>query len=494
MIRTATLWLVVALALGWLVSEPAWSQDPSPPAGNAAVGDAPVKTGEQAETAISNAPDSTTSQLHEWLTGVLPEWALDGQLLTLAYWQWIALFVLILLGMAIDIAVRVQLRVVLQRVTRRAGAETDKAHAGRVVRPLGLAAAAVFWLWLLPVLHLNDGAAQIVGVAVRLMVVLSSVWAAWGIVDSIAAVLMAKAEKTETKIDDVLVPLFRKTMKIFAVILGVVYGASAMNVEIAPLLAGLGIGGLAMGLAAKDTLENFFGSVAVVLDRPFHVGDWIVVDDTEGIVEEVGFRSTRVRTFYNSLVTVPNATLVRTAVDNYGARRYRRWKTYIGVQYDTPPDRMLAFVEGIREFVRHHPYTRKDYFQVYLNDFADSSLNILLYVFFEVPDWPTELRERERLFVDIVRLADQLGVSFAFPTQTIHLYQEDQNAVHTPARIPQEQTDQAALDIGVTAAHRIISQQPWRDERPGPVEFHDGAPVDDTDEDHPPIEDRTRGE
>ena len=122
---------------------------------------------------------------------------------------------------------------------------------------------------------------------------------------------------------------------------------------------------------------------------------------------------------------MPNSNLVRAAVDNYGRRQYRRWKTYLGVQYDTPPDKLVAFTEGIRELVRSHPYTRKDYFQVYLNQFGPSSLDILLYIFHEVPDWSTELRERERMFLDIVRLADQLGVQFAFPTQTVHLYREE---------------------------------------------------------------------
>jgi len=159
--------------------------------------------------------------------------------------------------------------------------------------------------------------------------------------------------------------------------------------------------GLAFALAAKDTVENLFGSVTVLIDRPFQIGDGVVIDDLEG--------------------TVPNSRLVNTAVDNLGARRYRRLKCMIGVQYDTNPERLDAFCEGIRELIRLHPYTRKDYYMVYFNEFSDSSLNVLLYVFFETPDWATELRERHRLLVDIVRLARRLGVGFAFPTRTLHL-------------------------------------------------------------------------
>jgi MscS family membrane protein len=138
-------------------------------------------------------------------------------------------------------------------------------------------------------------------------------------------------------------------------------------------------------------------------------------------VETVGFRSTRIRTFYNSLVTLPNSNLISAEVDNYGARRYRRWKTHLGVAYDTPPEKVDVLCEGIRELVRRHPYTRKDYFHVYLNQFGPSSLDILLYIFWETPDWATELRERHRLGVDILRLTRHLGVEIAFPTQTLYL-------------------------------------------------------------------------
>jgi len=126
-------------------------------------------------------------------------------------------------------------------------------------------------------------------------------------------------------------------------------------------------------------------------------------------------------TFHNSVITIPNSKMVNTQVDNYGVRQYRRAKIMLSITYSTPPEKIDAFCEGIRELIRLHPYTRKDYYHVYFNKFGASSLDILLYLFFEVPDWSTELRERHRLFVDILRLADRIGVEFAFPTQTLWL-------------------------------------------------------------------------
>jgi len=187
------------------------------------------------------------------------------------------------------------------------------------------------------------------------------------------------------------------------------------------LLAGLGLSGLAVALAAQDLLKNLFGSVTVLLDRPFRIGDWVKVGDVEGVVEEIGFRSTRVRTFYASLITLPNARLIDASVDNYGARAFRRWSTRISITYDTPPESVDAFCEGLRQIVRANESMRQDAFEIHLNEFGTDGLEIMLYVFFLAPDWSTELRLRHDLALDILRLADRLGVRIAFPTRTIQL-------------------------------------------------------------------------
>ncbi len=417
---------------------------------------------------------------------VVREW------LEVMYWQWLSLGVLILVGVVLDHLVRSLLRIV---IARKIGQTQSKEHVEAIytaARPLGMFAAGVLWLLALRVLALPLSAHQLLHAAAAVWTVLSGTWAAWRVTDLVGGVFMERAKKTATKLDDILIPLVRKAMKIFIVAIGIVYGADALNIPIGPMLASLGIGGLAFAFAAKDTIENFFGSVAVILDRPFEVGDWVVIGEYEGTVEELGFRSTRIRTFYNSQITVPNASLVRAAVDNYGRRKYRRWKTTLGVQYDTPPELLLAFTEGIRELVRTHPYTRKDYYQVWCNDYGSSSLDIMLYVFFEVPDWNTELRERERLFVDIVRLADQLDVSFAFPTTTVHLFNEEKPAKgeryqpeHQP---PSKSADRRAFVKGIRAAQQLIANQSWRENKPGPHTYTQVGPTTLTGEDLDPAD------
>jgi MscS family membrane protein len=261
--------------------------------------------------------------------------------------------------------------------------------------------------------------------AVQFFAVVAAVWTGFRMIDLFSSFLLKKASKTSTKFDDLLIPLVSRTLKVFVGCIGVVSFAEAFNLPIAGLISGLGIGGVALAFAAKDTVANLFGSLTVLVDRPFEIGDWIVTDGAEGSVETVGMRSTRVRTFYNSLITIPNSNLTTAVVDNMGRRRYRRIKTMLGLEYDTPPDKIEAFCEGVRELIRRHPYTRKDYYHVYLNQFSASSLDVLLYCFIECPDWAIELREKQRLFLDILKLADALGVSFAFPTQTLHLHQEE---------------------------------------------------------------------
>lgn len=239
--------------------------------------------------------------------------------------------------------------------------------------------------------------------------------------DLIADFYSILASKTETKVDDQLIPLVRKVIKIIVVILGLLYVMSVLGVEITPLLAGASVGGLALALAAQDTLKNFFGSITIYTDSPFEVGDWIVFDGGEGVVEEIRVRSTRIRTFHNSVISVPNGILADLKIDNMGRRRFRRFRTQIGLTYDTPADLIDAYVTGLRGIVKEHPKTKNDPYEISLNDFGPSSLNILVYIFFEVENWSQELKARQEFILEAIRLAKELNVRFAFPTTTLHI-------------------------------------------------------------------------
>ena len=351
----------------------------------------------------------------------VPDWAL-GKWFLLQHWQWEGMVVLLLASWVLYRMVMMLLggvaRVWFARKRVAVGDEVQRSS----FRPAGILAASAVWWWGLAWIAPPPEVWAVLLFAVKVVTCWAAVWTAYRAADLLAGYVASLASKTHTRMDDMLVPFGRKVAKALVTILGIVFIVDQFTDETPfKLLAGLGLGGLALALAAQDTLKNLFGSATVLADGPFKVGDWVHVGDVDGTVESVGFRSTRIRTFYNSQVVVPNSTLMNAIIDNYGARQYRRANVTLSITYGTPPDKIDAFCEGVRELVRLHPYTRKDYYHVYLNKFGASSLDIMLYVFFEAPDWSTELRERHHLFVDILRLAGRLGVEFAFPTQTVWL-------------------------------------------------------------------------
>jgi len=370
--------------------------------------------------------------------------------------QWIALFFLIFIGLIVERFGRFYLAAFVLRMLKRYNIHAlDEKKEKRLTFPFGLMALTGFISLSIPLLELDIEALGVVKRLTRIIFTVASVVLAHHLVDVIAMYFEKLAKDSENKFDDILVPLVKKTGKFFVIAVGVVAIGDSLSLDMKGILTGLGIGGLAFALAAKDTLSNLFGSLTVLIDRPFRIGDWVTIGNIEGIVEEVGLRSTRVRTFYDSLITVPNGTLTNVHVDNYGQRRARRLSTTIGVQYDTDPKKLEAFCEGIRELILQHPTTKKDGFHVYFNSMGDFSLNILLYVFFIVPDWSEELKGKHRLLMDIVRLGEKMGVEFAFPTQTLHLFNEQKSMIEQINSSPKEITKSSIESLNKDSFDRI---------------------------------------
>ncbi|MCA8922999.1 MAG: mechanosensitive ion channel family protein [Planctomycetes bacterium] len=386
--------------------------------------------------------------VYEWLLPRVPH-SLRGRAFLLEHWQWLGLALIWLTGILLDRISMWMLLTATLRMLKRRKVDVDEKVARGSTRPFGLLVMSVFWWVCVGVLGLPANVAYVVVLAIRFVAAVAGVWAAYRVVDVVCSALEKRSLRTENRFDDLLVPLVRKSAKVAVVVFGLVFVADTLDFSVSSLLAGLGLAGMAVALAAQDTVKNFFGSLTVVLDRPFEVGDWVLIDGVEGSVEEVGFRSTRVRTFYNSVISLPNAKLLTATVDNMGARHYRRWKTTVQVTYDTPPDRLEAMCEGIRELVRRAELTRKDYFQVYVTGMAASGIDILVYVFFATPDWGRELRARHQLILDILRLAKKLDVGIAFPSQTLYLTR--------PTDSPEETFDTAdAMGHGRKLARELL--------------------------------------
>ncbi len=369
-------------------------------------------------------------------------------LFNLWIWQWIGIVLLIAAAYLLYWILKFLIEFIIGRVAKtqlkRMIPNMDLIH--KIARQLSFFLLARFLILALPIIHLPVKLNSVVVFNLRLISVIFIIILAMRLIDYLIYYLSKLAEKTESTMDDQLIPSLRTILKVIVVIMGIFYLLRILNVDIAPLIAGISIGGIAIALAAQDSVKNFFGSILIFVDKPFQIGDWIVFDGASGTIEEVGLRSTRIRTFANSLVYVPNGILADKVIDNMGLRVYRRFTTDVGVTYDTPPELIEAFVEGIKKLVAVHPTTRKDYYEVHLNSFGPSSLNIMVYIFFDVPDWTGELKGRHEIMLGIIKLASKLGVEFAFPTQTLHIQNlPGQNSLD-PKYVVDEASVQKAVD------------------------------------------------
>jgi MscS family membrane protein len=235
------------------------------------------------------------------------------------------------------------------------------------------------------------------------------------------------AAATESTIDDMLAPIVGKTLRLFIIVIGgIIIVQNLTGLKIGPLLASLGIGGLAVALAAKDSIANFFGTLTILFDKPFQVGQRITIDKYDGTVENVGFRSTRIRTLTGHLVTIPNEKLVNSSLENIGERPHIRWLTNIGITYDTPPDKVEKAVQIIGEILENHEGIKEDFPpRVFFNGFNDWSLNIMVIVWYHPPNYWDYQAWLQKTCLEIMRRFDAEDIDFAFPSRTIYVANDD---------------------------------------------------------------------
>ncbi|MFC1545852.1 mechanosensitive ion channel family protein [Pseudomonadota bacterium] len=269
-----------------------------------------------------------------------------------------------------------------------------------------------------PLLPLADRAGKVISITL-------GIWFLWRLIDGFAAYFSSRAAQNHSAMDDQLVPFIAKTLKVFLALTGVLVVAQNMGYSISGLIASLGIGGIAVAMAAKDTISNIFGSIMILIDRPFSIGDWIKTKEFEGVVEEIGFRSTRIRTFSKTLINVPNSMLANMVIDNIDARPKRRVKMRIGITYDTPPAKMKRAIAGIEEILKQHIGVDQEFSLVKFDEFEDSSLSIFLYYFTKTTHWEEYLQVRQEVNMQIMELLESLQLEFAFPSRSVYLHQEE---------------------------------------------------------------------
>jgi len=271
---------------------------------------------------------------------------------------------------------------------------------------------------------LGDGWTKIA----RVIAAIAVAYALYRLVDVIEFYLNRLVGKTETKLDDMLVPVVRKAMRVtIAIVAALLISENILGANVKSLLLSAGVGGIAIALAAKETIANFFGSITIFTDRPFQMGELIKIEGHFGPVEEVGFRSTRVRTLDGHLVTVPNSVIANSIVENVGQRPFIRRKSNITITYDSGHTKAKRAVEIIKEILANVPEANTDpekLPRVYFSDFNDCSLNIYMSYWVKPPDYWLYHEVNQRVNLEMMKRFEAEGIEFAFPTQTLYVKKE----------------------------------------------------------------------
>lgn len=282
-------------------------------------------------------------------------------------------------------------------------------------------------LWLaIKILQLPLNTVLFTSHIIRSMFVISVFWAIYRAERVILPLLQKVWEKTGKEVDEALIPFVTKGLKIVTVIIGITVIVEEWGFDIFGLVTGLGLGGLALALAAKDTAANLFGSITLMMDKPFSAGDWIKTSHVEGTVEEIGFRSTKVRTFSQAIVSIPNSIMSNDPITNWSKMGKRRISFRLGVTYNTSADKMKEFLERLRIMLGNHSEVHPETVIVHFDKFADSALEILIYCYTKTTNWQKYLEVQEEINLKIMDLLSELDISIAFPSRSIYIENKSQ--------------------------------------------------------------------
>lgn len=278
---------------------------------------------------------------------------------------------------------------------------------------VGLAAAVGY-------LDLPKAAAIVIFHIIHSLFIFLLFWSGYRLMDVLKEFLHKQEQNNGQKVDDMLIPLLFKAVKVVLAIVGLALMIQEWDYNITTLLTGLGLGGLAFALAAQDTLSNFFGSVMIIADRPFRVGDWILTSGAEGVVEEIGFRSTKIRTFSEALVSIPNSVLSKEAITNWSRMGKRRVTFRLGLSYGTPPGMVKSFAQRAKELLDSNGNVSPGTV-VLFDAFGEYSLEVLFYFYTNTTKWQEYLEIKEAVNLQLMVLLEEMNLSLAFPSRSIYV-------------------------------------------------------------------------
>ncbi|HKA27756.1 MAG TPA: mechanosensitive ion channel family protein [Candidatus Binatia bacterium] len=351
------------------------------------------------------------------LARVLPEPFFDIRFLDVQLWQWIALALLLLASVGLAWLLTAPLLRLVRAVARRTGSHIDNVVANLIIGPLRLALgtsiflAGIYSIWLAVRPH------RVVSGITEALLTIAFAWFVLRLIDSAARVTVARSV-TRGRVGAVsAVPLARRSLKVFVGLLAFLAIFQNLGFNATGILAGLGIGGLAVALAAQKSLENFFGGLSLVADHPVRVGDFCKFGTQQGTVEDIGLRSTKVRTLDRTLVTIPNSDFATMQIENFARRDRMRLATTIGLRYETTPDQLRWLLVALKKLLLAHPKVSPDPARVRFVNFGSYSLDIEIFAYVTTSDVDEFMAVREDVFLRIMDLVTESGTGFAFPSQ-----------------------------------------------------------------------------
>jgi MscS family membrane protein len=340
-------------------------------------------------------------------------------------WQFLASLIYIFLAFYVSKFLDLFIRERVQRWAAKTQTRLDDLLVSLVRGPVKVISFVILLHVGMEVYSWPEAMSEFLSNALKVIVACSVTYVLIKAIDSLMGLWAERATTPDNEqFSRQLLPLLGKTFKVFIVIVAILVTSQNLGFNVTGLIASLSIGGLAIGLAAQDTLANLFGAAAVLVDRPFKVGDRVQFDGVDGTVEVIGFRSTRVRNLDGHLVTVPNKTIANATLTNVSARPNIRTVMNISVTYDTPAEKVRRAMAILEEVMRPHPMTVD--LIISFNKFESSSLNILVVHWWNSTNFKGYLAEFQLLNLEIKRRFDAEGINFAFPTQTVYLKQDSE--------------------------------------------------------------------
>jgi MscS family membrane protein len=263
---------------------------------------------------------------------------------------------------------------------------------------------------------------NIVNLSLGSLTIIGFFWAIMAVLDGIQGIIYKALAKVSKELSNEFAKFILRVLKIIIWIVAISSVLSLWGINVTALIASLGIGGLAFALAAKDTAANLFGSIAIMVDKSIKIGDWVKVDGIEGIVEDIGMRTTKIRTFYKSVVALPNSIVANSHIENFSRRDVRRIKMSIGLTYSTTNAQIEAIIKDIKNMLLNHPgIAQEQTMLVNFNNFADSAKEIFIYTFTNTAIWDEYLNIREDVQYKINDIVLKHGSDFAFPSQSVYV-------------------------------------------------------------------------